>query len=113
MGYHIQFQDHVTGDETKRAGDDIYGHKGFDRLSYQIFDFIEATDFTITLSEVKEIGAIDLVAAQTNPKIRQTVISNSETIDVALGFYAANQPDLPWATEGFETLSEAREWVET
>ena len=112
-GVHLVFTGHVTGQEIKQAGDAMYGHKGFDAIRYQIFDFTDATDFSISLEDMKEIAAIDASAASTNPKIRQAIVSNSETIDAALAIYGKNQPDLPWITEGLATLEDARSWIAT
>jgi len=76
-----------------------------------MFEFTDATDVTITLDEVKEIGAIDLIASTTNPNLRQAIVSSSETVNVALGFYVANSPEIPWASKGFTTLADARAWL--
>ena len=84
---HLVFTGHVTGKEIKQAGDAMYGHEGFDTIRYQIFDFTDADDFSISLEDMKEIAAIDASAASTNPSIRQAIVSNSETIDAALAIY--------------------------
>ncbi len=110
-GVHLEFLAHVTGQEIKEAGDAMYGHEGFDQIRYQIFDFAAAETFTLSIDDMREIAAIDLIAARTNPRIRLAIVSTSETIDTAIAFYDANSPDLPWETQGFRGLPEARAWI--
>ena len=61
---------------------------------------------------MKEIAAIDSVAATINSTMRLAIVSNSDTIDTAIALYDANTPGSPWTTEGFRSLSEARAWIE-
>jgi len=110
-GCHLFFYGVVTGTEIKDAGDEAYGHEAFDTTRYLIFDFTEAEDVRLTLEEVKALAATDLAAARTNPRIRQAIVSTSETVDIGLAFYVSNAPELPWVTEGFGSLGEARAWL--
>lgn len=111
-GVHLIFAGLVTGEQTKEAGNRIYSHADFDSLRYQIFDFTGVEDVKLTVDEMKEMAAIDSVAASTNPRIQLAIVSTSETVMIANAVYAAEYPDLPWETKEFRTLVEARAWVE-
>lgn len=112
-GAHLFFFGNVTGAEIRAAGDEAYGNERFDASRHLIFDFVEAEQVTMTVDDVRLLAAIDQAAAQTNPRIRQAIVSDSETIDTALSLYGSSAPDLPLESRGFRSLAEARSWLES
>ena len=101
------FSGDVTGQDIIRATTAIHGDARFDSIRYIIGDFMEGR-LSITLEEVREIAALDNVAALTNPRVKVAIVSNSETVEVGGALYKS---DSEWETEAFASLDDARRWV--
>jgi hypothetical protein len=111
-GVHVRLTGQVTGLDIKQVDREIYGHETFDGMRYTIYDFTQAEDFSVSLDEMREVAAMDLAASTTNPNLRIALVAATETVRIANSVYETAAPELPWDAREFDTLNEARRWLE-
>jgi hypothetical protein len=111
-GVQTSFYGNVTGAEILGHNRELHGDERFDSVRFIVGDFLDAQHVSITLEEVREIAALDNVAAQSNPRIKVAIVSISETIDTGGAVYKEDNVDSPWETESFRTMEQALDWVE-
>ena len=102
----------VTSKEALQSNLEIYGDSRFDRLTYQIADFSGAEALELTEGEVKKIAYLDRAAALSNPKIKVAIVAHLDLIKEMAQMYANYSETSPWQTKIFNTLQEARQWLQ-
>jgi hypothetical protein len=110
-GIQSRFYGNVIGAEIIDHVKEWHGDERFDSVRFIVVNFLDAQQVSITLDEVREIAALDNVAALSNPRVKVAVVSGSETVDAGGAVYKAGLADSPWKTESFRTVEEALEWV--
>ena len=101
-GTYTRFTGEVAGEEIIAHSGELQGDARFDTIRYVIADFLEA-EVSITLDQVREIAAIDAIAARSNPRIRVGIVSGGETMDAGGALYKAEHADSPWIQVSWET----------
>lgn len=102
----------LTGNEILKSNDEIYGDPRFDDLRYQIVDMTDATSFEVSEVEMKQMAHLDKAAARTNPNIRLAVVAPSGAAREVADAYANNSNGAVWESKIFESLDEAKTWLE-
>lgn len=105
------FRGKVTGDEILRANREIYGDPRFDRLKYQIVDLTGVESFDVTEDDMAVIAANDRAAARSRPQVRIAVAAVDDVIKDLSAFYDAAMVGVAWHQQIFDSMREAREWV--
>ena len=105
------FHGQVTGDEMLRANQEIYRDPRFDRLAYQIVDLTAVERFDVTEDDMAMIAVLDRAAARSKPSVRVAVAASDEIIKDLSAFYDAVMVGSPWHQRIFDSISEAREWL--
>jgi hypothetical protein len=106
------FYGEVTGDEILRANREIYGDPRFHRLTYQLVDLTGVERFDVTEDDMAMIAVHDRAAARSKPHIRVAVAAADESIKDLSAFYDAVMVGSPWHQRIFDSMSEAREWLD-
>ena len=110
-GAHWKFTGIVTGQEILQADLDLYGDERFDNLSYALFDFSGGTSFALTEKEMKEIAYLDMASTPTNPNIKLAIVASHDVMKKMSGLYAEYMELSPWETKIFDTVEEAKQWL--
>jgi hypothetical protein len=102
----------VTDQEVIEANDIMYADKRFERITYQISDYTEATDIQITPMDAKVIGTLDKTASQWNrERMRIAVVTKDEKFIPIVKTYFRGFEVTTWECRIFETLDMAYDWV--
>jgi hypothetical protein len=101
----------VSGKELLEAILRIEGDRRFDGLLYVLNDFSDCTAVGVTESELEEIAAIDKAAYALNPRIRIAVVATHPEA-LAAGKAYANSTLNSYETRLFDSMAEARRWLE-
>lgn len=111
-GVHWHYWDVVTGDELIRSNLDIYGDERFDSMKYQLVDLSQVSSFKVTRDEMLKIAAYDRAASLSNPRVKVAVVARINAIKSLTELYDAENLRSPWETRVFETLQQARDWID-
>jgi hypothetical protein len=111
-GVHWRYWDSVSGEELIRSNLEIYGDERFDTMKYQLVDLTGVSEFNVTRDEMLKIAAYDRAAALSNPRVRVAVVASNKAIKTLTQLYNAENTSSPWETRLFDSLQEARTWVD-
>ena len=101
----------VNGQDVLQSNRDVYGDARFDKMRYQLADFLKAESFNFTEMDVKQIAYMDKAAATTNPFVKVAIAADHEVAKELTNLYAKYAEDSPWETRIFETIEEAKKWI--
>ncbi len=101
----------VTGKELIRSNLDIYGDARFDNMRYQIVDLTDVEGIKVSAEDMKRIAAYDEAASLSNPYVKVAVVATSESAKALSIFYDNESSESPWETMLFDTVNEARFWI--
>lgn len=102
----------VTGEELLRSNHEIYGDSRFDEISYQIVDLTRVDAFAVTEDDMLVMAASDRAAALSNSRIRVAVAAKDANVKRLSGVYESASIRSPWVQRIFESVEDARQWVE-
>lgn len=102
----------VTGDELLQSNHEIYGDERFDRLAYQIVDLTRVEQFAVSEDDMLVMAASDRAAALSNGNIHVAVAAKNADVKRLSAIYEAASVRSPWVQRVFETVEEARRWVD-
>lgn len=111
-GVSITFSKTVTSEDLIQSAYEIFGVAEFDDMKYQLVDTLAVTQVQINKTDMKKIAALDKAAAKSNPRVFVAVVATLEMIKELSQFYAEENQDSPWKTQVFETIKDAKSWIE-
>lgn len=101
----------VTGCELIASRKELYGDPRFDNVEYILSDYSSAEAIEIAEQDVKIVAFMDGAAAMSNPNCRVAIVSpNNNKIPLA-NYYTQLSKNSPWQTRVFQTVEQAREWI--
>ena len=106
-----RYWDMVNGRELIDSNLEIYGDERFDTMKYQIVDLTKVTAFKVTRDEMLKMAAYDRAAALSNPFVKVAVVAQITAIKSLTALYDAENIKSPWETQLFDTVDQARAWV--
>ncbi len=110
-GLYREFSGIVTSREILQAVLRVYGDPRFDELKYVINDFSQVEGVELDELNIKKVAYLDKASARSNPKIKIAFVTQNEAFYEYAALYSKFVEDLPWQTEVFPSLEQAREWV--
>lgn len=111
-GAYKRFHGFVSGDDILEAIKEITADSRFDELRYVINDFLGVERYSVSEIQVQLAAANDYGASITNPNIRIVIVTKDEDVKRLAQLYAA-PPLQPYPTEVFESVAEARNWIQS
>ena len=102
----------VTGDELLESNRKVYSDSRFAERHYQLVDLSQVERFDVTSDDMIRLAENDHTAALSNPDVKVAVVARDELIRMLSLYYEAESSDSPWEQQVFDTLSEARAWVQ-
>ena len=112
-GVYWRYWGTVSGKELIDSNLDIYGDERFDAMKYQIVDFLQIDAFQVTRDDMLKIAAYDRAAALSNPRVKVAVVAKITAIKFLTALYDAENIKSPWETRMFDSVEQARSWVDT
>ncbi len=106
-----KFEGRVTGMELLAANHAIYGDPRFDQMAYQIVDLTEVERFDVTEEDMIVIAANDRAAALSRADVKVAIATRNEIVRQLSALYDAASATSPWEQQVFETVADARAWV--
>lgn len=101
----------VTAAEFSRANEEIYSAESLDPLQYQLIDFTATEHLDVSLEEIREFAAVDMVAASQS---RSLVIAVAGPDDLTFGIskmWQALASDSNLRTGVFRSVPDAERWI--
>jgi hypothetical protein len=103
----------VTNEEVENANGIMYGDPRFERIEYQISDYLSVTNNLLTPVDAKVIGTLDSVSSHWNRrKMKIAVVSTDENFfPVIESYFRVITSRAGWEGRVFKTREEAFQWV--
>ena len=101
----------VTADEFSRANEEIYSEESLDRLRYQLIDFTDTEHLEVSLDEIREFAAVDVVAASQSESL---IIAVAGPDDLTFGIsrmWQAFASDSNIRSGIFRSVPDAERWI--
>jgi hypothetical protein len=101
----------VTAAEFSRANEEIYSEESLDHLQYQLIDFTATEHLEGSLEEIRELAAVDVVAASQS---RSLIIAVTGSDDLTFGIsrmWQAFASDSNLRTGVFRSVPDAERWI--
>lgn len=110
-GVYKRFFGHLTVGDLLQSSQDVTADPRFDSLRYAIDDFLGLEGHSVTVAAVRLQAAANLGARRSNPNVRVAVLTTDPGVRALTDLYAS--PKLrSYPVEVFETVAEARAWLE-
>ena len=112
QGVFIKWFDKCTYKENIEANGMLYGDKRFDSILYQISDILDADTSTFTNQDVTIIAKLEMKATVWNKNMLVAHITKNKELIEQIRLYEAEMKDSNWRFGIFDSLEEARTWIE-
>lgn len=110
-GVYWKYYGHVSGDEVVEASASIYGDPRFDNLHYKLVDFTDVEILDMSAEQILKIASQHDAARLSNPKIKNALISNTNTEQALIQFRDFFNERESWEVQIFENIKEANDWI--
>lgn len=108
----IRFEDAINFEAINKINELLIGHKNFDNMAYQIWDFIEVQDLDLSEGDLKIIAALDKSSSIWNKKMKIALVAkNKAVVDVCFK-YKESMKDTEWIIDIFDQPLVAQDWCE-
>lgn len=111
-GVYVKFRGEVTAQDLIDANNYVISNANFEKINYQIFDFLHIDKFNVTSYDINIIGTMDKAQTDFKNKMNIAVISQDDYIDEIIKEYDQLMSGTNWVTKIFSSVEEARIWVD-
>lgn len=120
MPYRIEWEEHgvlmtfagtVTADELNASNDELYSDPRFDRLRYQIADFLAIERISLEIDDVIGVSFKDLAAARTTEGVKVALVMVEPELLKLGAAYKELVKRGTWQAEIFSDQGQARAWL--
>lgn len=110
---HTRYYDEVKSRDVVRNAMAVSSDPRFDTLRFVYSDWRDVGNFDLTIKDIEELVAYTEAFAKTNPNIWHAIVMpDQETAQAFAGMYRFLSTQLPWQTELFHSLADAKAWIE-
>jgi hypothetical protein len=113
--FFVEFSDEVTSAEIDAVNALFCGDERFDTVRYALWDMSHIAKLVMSESEIEYAAATDKGASVVKPRLRGAiVVPPAGPVREAVEKYLAiaNELDTGWDTRLFDTVKDARQWLE-
>lgn len=111
-GVLIKWYGKTTYQENINANGKLYGDKRFESIKYQISDVQNADTSDFTDNNVKIIAKLESKAVIWNKHLLMAHVTTDESLIRQIKLYEDIMKDSNWKFGIFNTMEEARQWIE-
>ena len=102
----------VTGSDIKEINDIIYeSPENIEKIAYQLGDFTDVTDVSISISEIEELAMQDKKASEFNPNMFIALVGKKDIIFGLSRMWEAFTHDSTFETMVFRKIEDAQQWI--
>jgi hypothetical protein len=103
----------VTNEEVEQANGVMYGDPRFEKIEFQISDYLGVTDNRLTPLDARVIGTLDSVSSNWNRSKMKIAVVNTDAafIPVIDSYFQVIRSRVGWNGAVFATREEAFQWV--
>lgn len=116
QGNYLVFSGSLTSEDLINCNKEFYADPDFPTYKYVIINFNAVEKFPIETSAIRAVAEMDAEHVKINPNLKTAIVANQRVITGLTNMYqtffelAGNNPT--WETQIFETLEEARKWLD-
>lgn len=109
-----EFFGDVTALEIKTANEEFFKDPRSKTAKYQIVNALRTVELEWQPLDIVEMSLNDVAGSRTNNSLKLAFVTNKDKIQMKIEKYVDISRTLnsDWKFRGFETLNEARQWVE-
>lgn len=108
----IQFEGDINIETIITINNSFIGHKNFDIMKYQIWDFLKVNKFQAAKNEISILGVLDRSSTTWNKKMKIALLANKKNIIDLCNLYIEELKDTEWLIKIFTNFKEAKIWCE-
>ncbi len=114
-GVVFRFSGVVSDEDLIASNEEVHTSPLFPTMRYEIVDFSLIEEFGASSATVRAIAESDQRAAETNPDVKEAIITSAPLIRGMSNMYALTHESKggTWTVEIFEREKEARAWATT
>ena len=106
----IIFENDIGFEDITRANEIIYGSPKFDNMRYQIVDFQNVNNVSISKDELDVIGTLEKSATIWNNEVKIACVTTNNYIKELFSEYAKTMQSTNWECKIFDNYFAAEEW---
>jgi hypothetical protein len=109
-----EFYGHVTAREIEEANEEFYRDPRSKTAKYQIVNALNTVELEWKPLDIVEMTLNDVAGSRANNHLKLAFLTNKNSIREKVEKYVNISRNLNshWKFRGFESLDEAREWIE-
>ena len=111
-GVLVRFYGDLTNGDFFESNQELFLDERFPNSRYSLCDFSEVTQFSITSQAVMETAELDREHSKRNPNFKIATVVNDIVMFGLMRVYKTTTDQQAFETEVFETLEDARKWLE-
>ena len=102
----------LTGSEIKAVNDVIYDSpEKIEKILYQLVDFTDVSDISISNAEIKELAMQDIRAFKVNPNMFIALAAKEDLIYGLARMWEAFAYKPPFEVMVFKKMDDAQQWI--
>ena len=111
QGVYCKYSGHVSVADFVHLNEEIAKSHDFERLRYQLTDLRDYDSHNVLKSQAEGIAALQYAHGFTNDRIFRAVVAVDEDVIELVKHWVKHHPT-PEKVGLFETVAEARQWIE-
>lgn len=111
-GVYVKFRGIVNAQDLIDANNYVISNKNFEKIDYQIFDFLTIDEFKITMEDIALIGSIDKSQAEFKKDMKVAILTKDQSVKEITLEYDKLMTGSSWITRLFPDIDSARKWCE-
>ena len=109
-GVYVKFRGVVTAQDLIDANNYVISNGSFEKIVYQIFDFLHIDDFKITSYDIDIIATMDKGQTNFKEKMKVAIITQDDYVKEISTEYEKSMENSGWKTKIFDNYDLAKEW---
>ena len=113
QGVYWQFYGIVAFGEIIAANGEVWGHPGWNKLRYQIVDFLNIEKLDLRDDQAAVAAYMDKAASKTSPQMKVAFVADDTDCLELCKAYIAELDEPGWEARIFDELAAASEWAKS
>ena len=110
QGVYVKYNQIVTPDEIREVDDKMYSDQKYANLRYQVIDFLDVKETTITDDDVAVISGYEIGATIYNREMKVAFVVNNPVFIELINGYIDKLEATSWIIKLFDNLADAENW---
>lgn len=110
-GVYVKSSGIVSAKDNLQLNGELYGNKNFDTIEYQISDLLDADLSIFNEKDISVISQLDFSASVWNKNLKVVHITKNTELIRLIKKYEQKMEKSGWQFMIFDTVDEARKWI--